>query len=67
MENTTKSGNLLFEEIEEETLLENSAGCNTNGASGCCTCYCTDHGPNCKVQEDSWGKFLEENGGVIQY
>lgn len=68
MENTTKSGNLLFEEIEEDTLLENSAGCKTNGtASGCCTCYCTDHGPTCKVQNDSWDKFLEVNGGVIQY
>lgn len=67
MENTAKSGNLLFEEIEEETLLENSAGCKTNGRSTCCTTYCTDHGPSCKVQDDSWGKFLEENGGVIQY
>lgn len=58
---------LLFEEVSEEILLENSAGCRTNGASGCCTCYCTNHGPTCKVNSDPWEKFLEENGGIIQY
>ena len=59
---------LIFEEVEETTNLENSAGCKTNGSpSGCCTTYCTDHGPTCKVQGDVWGKFLEENGGIIQY
>lgn len=67
MENTTNVGNLIFEEIEEETLLENSAGCKTNGRSTCCTTYCTDHGPTCKVQDDPWSKFLEVNGGVVQY
>lgn len=58
---------LVFEEIEEETTFANSAGCKTNGASGCCTTYCTDHGPTCKVHADSWEKFLEVNGGIIQY
>lgn len=59
---------LIFEEVSEDTLLENSAGCKTNGSpSGCCTTYCTDHGPTCKVQDDPWERFLEENGGIIQY
>ena len=58
---------LVFEEISEDYELENSAGCRTNGRSGCCATYCTDHGPTCKVQDDPWGKFLEANGGVIQY
>lgn len=43
---------LVFEEISEDYELENSAGCRTNGRSGCCTTYCTDHGPTCKVQDD---------------
>ena len=58
---------LIFEEISEDTSLANSAGCKTNGASGCCTTYCTDHGPTCKLQNDTWGQFLEANGGIIQY
>lgn len=62
-----KNESLVFEEVEETTSLENSAGCKTNGASGCCTTYCTDHGPTCRVPGDPWGKFLEENGGIIQY
>lgn len=61
------SQDLIFEEISEDTSLENSAGCKTHGASTCCTTYCTDHGPTCKIQDDSWGKFLEVHGGVIQY
>ena len=68
MENTEKMENLLFEEIEGETLLENSTGCKTNGKkSGCCSAICTHHGPTCKVQDDPWEKFLEVNGGIIQY
>ena len=66
-DNTEKIRSLIFEEIEEETLLENSSGCKTHGSSGCCTCYCTQCGPTCKVQDDPWDKFLEINGGVIQY
>lgn len=55
----------MFEEENEEVLLENSAGCRTNRtASECCTTYCIDHGPTCKVQDDPWDKFLEENGGI---
>lgn len=61
------SEKLLFEEVDETLLEKASAGCHTNGRSTCCTTYCTDHGPTCKVQDDPWGKFLEENGGVIQY
>lgn len=62
-----KATELLFEEVSEDFVLENSAGCHTNGRSTCCTTYCTDHGPTCRVQGDSWGKFLEANGGIIQY
>ena len=40
------SQDLIFEEISEDTSLENSAGCKTHGASTCCTTYCTDHGPD---------------------
>lgn len=67
-----KSSKLFFEEVEADTLLENSSGCHTNGKSGCCTTYCTACCDD-KVksaggsQNDPWGKFLEENGGVIQY
>ena len=67
MKENNNSEKLFFEEVEEDTLLENSAGCKTNGRSTCCTTYCTDHGTTCKVMKDPWGKFLEENGGVIQY
>ena len=62
-----KNLGLVFEEISEENSFENSSNCKTNGASGCCTTYCTDHGPTCKLQDDTWGKFLKVNGGIIQY
>ncbi|CAM3212218.1 hypothetical protein JOC27_000680 [Sporolactobacillus spathodeae] len=64
--NTTED--LVFEEISEDVAFENSSNCHTNGPSGCCTTYCTDHGPTCKIQtENSWEAFLEANGGIIQY
>lgn len=75
MEGNKDSSKLFFEEIEVDTLLENSSGCHTNGRSVCCTTYCTtrcdDDRKKGKVvnesQNDPWDKFLEENGGVIQY
>lgn len=63
---------LSFKIVENEDL-ENqySAGCNTNGPSGCCTTYCTTRKcqDNNKVQSDinAWEQYLEVNAGILQY
>ena len=36
-----KALDLSFEVIKQTILAQNSAGCKTNGSSGCCTTYCT--------------------------
>lgn len=54
---------IKFEEIKEEELFsEYTAGC-SGGRSDCCTRTCGKVG----LSEQEWGKFLEVEGGVIQY
>lgn len=60
-----KDSVLLFEEIlDEEFFAEYSAGC-SGDRSDCCTRVCTRN--NSMATEEDWGKFLEVEGGVIQY
>ena len=60
-----KESTLLFEEIlDEEVFAEYSAGC-SGERSDCCTRVCTRN--NEMATEEDWGKFLEVEGGVIQY
>ena len=56
---------LQFEEIDEEEMFADySAGC-SGSRSDCCTRVCTRD--NYVSSEEEWGKFLEVEGGVIQY
>ena len=60
-----ESMSLIFEEVSEtEMFADYTAGC-SGSRSDCCTRVCG------KVfdgsSEESWGKFLEVQGGVIQY
>ncbi|MED0986688.1 hypothetical protein [Bacillus paramycoides] len=56
---------LLFEEIDEQEIFaEYSDGC-SGSRSDCCTRVCTRNGQ--MATEEEWGKFLEVEGGVIQY
>ena len=58
-----KFNEITFEEVsEQEIFSEYSAGC-SGGRSDCCTRTCGKIG----VSEEEWGKFLEVEGGVIQY
>lgn len=60
-----KKDSLLFEEIlDEEVFAEYSGGC-SGERSDCCTRVCTRN--NEMATEEDWGKFLEVEGGVIQY
>lgn len=64
MDNKEKKGDITFEEIgEEEVIFGYSAGC-SGSRSDCCTRVCKDEG---FASEADWGKFLEIEGGVIQY
>lgn len=61
---------IIFEEVtEEEAFAGYTAGC-SNAQSACCTRTCSrkrgcfDYDGN---NEEEWGKFLEVQGGVIQY
>lgn len=55
---------IVFEEVsEEEVFSAYSAGC-SGSRSDCCTRVCKDHN---YANEEDWGKFLEVEGGVIQY
>ncbi|MBQ8706566.1 MAG: hypothetical protein IJ523_00575 [Succinivibrionaceae bacterium] len=56
---------LKFEEIKEsKTGTYYSEGCSGN-RSDCCTRVCTRVGN--ENSEEDWGKFLEIEGGVVQY
>lgn len=57
---------LIFEEISEEEMFSDYTGGCSGDVSDCCTRVCTN---DCKVpsNEQEWGKFLEVQGGVIQY
>ena len=67
-----KQLDLSFKVIKESVQAQNSAGCKTNGTSGCCTTYCTTR--NCKGNYDlspesmnAWNAYLQLNTGVLQY
>lgn len=56
---------IMFEEINEEELFADySRGC-SGQRSDCCTKVCTRNGNIATA--DEWGKFLDIEGGVIQY
>ena len=56
---------LLFEEIDEcEMFADYTEGC-SGGRSDCCTRVCTRD--DYVATEKEWGKFLEVEGGIIQY
>jgi hypothetical protein len=65
-----KALDLSFEVIKQTVLAQNSAGCKTNGSSGCCTTYCTTRAcqkvdPENEVE--AWDEYLKLNTGVLQY
>ncbi len=56
---------LLFEEVtDEELFADYTANC-SGGRSDCCTRVCMRD--DYEATEEAWGKFLEIEGGVIQY
>ena len=56
---------LVFEEVaESEMFADYTAGCSGN-RSDCCTRVCTR--TDYVATEEEWGKFLDVEGGVIQY
>ena len=56
---------LVFEVVtENELFADYTAGC-SGDRSDCCTRVCTRN--NYTVTEEEWGKFLDVEGGVIQY
>ena len=59
---------LLFEEVtESEFFADYTADC-SGSRSDCCTRVCTrDCKDNYETTEADWGKFLDVEGGVIQY
>lgn len=57
--------NLVFEEVSENELFaDDTADCSGN-RSDCCTRVCTRD--DYVATEEAWGKFLDVEGGVIQY
>jgi len=64
---------LTFEVIEQNVMAQNSAGCRTNGKSGCCSTYCTAKDCNKSVDSEfesdmnAWDQYLQLNSGVLQY
>lgn len=63
--NSKDERELLFEEITEaEMFADYTAGC-SGSQSACCTRTCTRIDD--VASEEEWGKFLEIEGGVIQY
>lgn len=65
----TKELDLSFEVIKKESISEYSAGCKTNGSSGCCTTYCTRDCNSIESESsmNAWDKYLQVNAGVLQY
>ena len=57
---------LVFEEISEEELFADYTADCSGSRSDCCTRVCTRDGYEA-ASEEEWGKFLEIEGGVIQY
>lgn len=61
-----KKNEILFEEISEEEMFSDYTGGCSGDVSDCCTRVCT-RDDNSVSNEAEWGKFLEIQGGVIQY
>ena len=57
---------LKFEEIDEKQFLNDYTAECSGERSDCCTRVCTRDN-NIIANEVEWGKFLEIQGGVIQY
>ena len=60
---------LVFEEVTENELFADYTRDCSGGRSDCCTRVCTRQcvDNNRLATEEEWGKFLEVEGGVIQY
>ena len=59
---------LQFEEINENELLADYTADCSGSRSDCCTRVCTRQCNNDYMNtEEAWGKFLNVEGGVIQY
>lgn len=56
---------LQFEEIGEAEIFADYTRDCSGSRSDCCTRVCTRD--NYVATEEEWGKFLEVEGGVIQY
>lgn len=58
---------LEFEEVTENELFADYTADCSGSRSDCCTRVCTRNGMQDQVTEEEWGKFLNVEGGVIQY
>ena len=56
---------LVFEEVKDEELFADYTADCSGGRSVCCTRVCTRD--DYVATEEEWGKFLNVEGGVIQY
>lgn len=56
---------LEFEEVKEEELFADYTADCSGSRSDCCTRVCTKD--DYVATEEEWGKFLNVEGGVIQY
>lgn len=56
---------LEFEEVKEEELFADYTADCSGSRSDCCTRVCTRD--EYVATEEEWGKFLNVEGGVIQY
>lgn len=56
---------LLFEEVEEDELFADYTADCSGSRSDCCTRVCTRD--DYQYTEEEWGKFLNIEGGIIQY
>lgn len=65
MDKQTDLKELKFEEISDEEFFADYTGGCSGGRSDCCTRVCTRD--KYVASEEEWGKFLEVEGGVIQY
>ncbi len=56
---------LIFEEVSENELFADYTADCSGDRSDCCTRVCTRN--DYVATEEAWGKFLDVEGGVIQY
>ena len=59
---------LVFEEVSENELFADYTADCSGSRSDCCTRVCTRQCDEYRLAtEEEWGKFLDVEGGVIQY